>query len=294
MVGDSTQGYQVPPVPPAAGHPPAPPFGGHSPAAGFHPPPVPPCDGHPPAGPTFGNPPPWPAGFATNHPHTAPFLWNMPQAPSFGTTHLQPPPYTGLHPHLTPFAGQDLWSPAMGVHLHPEPLYGGFDLNASASDAAHSGGGRVRRDRASRAGRVPPSPDAASSRTQSRARKAINIADSSSFGNADDDGTTDNEDGSDDDTDNESSASSTADNADFLGVGGSAAAAQAAAHLQTGAGEPSCVVQGDTADSGGSDAVEVALADLFGRDHEVIPAVKAALALRRRKRQLLKKAILLV
>jgi len=88
-------------------------------------------------------------------------------------------------------------------------------------------------------------------------------------------------------------ASSTADNADFLGVGGSAAAAQAAAHLQTGAGEPSCVVQGDTADSGGSDAVEVALADLFGRDHEVIPAVKAALALRRRKRQLLKKAILL-
>ena len=53
------------------------------------------------------------------------------------------------------------------------------------------------------------------------------------------------------------------------------------------------MVQGDTADSGGSDAVEVALADLFGRDHEVIPAVKAALGQRRRKRELLKKAIVL-
>jgi hypothetical protein len=49
----------------------------------------------------------------------------------------------------------------------------------------------------------------------------------------------------------------------------------------------------DTADSGGSDVVDAALADLFGRDHEVIPAVKAALARWRRKRQLLKKAILL-
>ena len=49
------------------------------------------------------------------------------------------------------------------------------------------------------------------------------------------------------------------------------------AALQRGGGEPSPGIQVDTTNSGGLDAVEAALAELFGRDHFVIPAVKAAL-----------------
>ena len=56
---------------------------------------------------------------------------------------------------------------------------------------------------------------------------------------------------------------------------------------------PSDAVQLDTADSGGTDAVERALTEVFGRDHWVIPAVKAALEQRRRRRELVRKVVLL-
>jgi len=56
---------------------------------------------------------------------------------------------------------------------------------------------------------------------------------------------------------------------------------------------PSDAVQLDTADSGGTNAVERALAEVFGRDHWVIPAVKAALEQRRRRRELVRKVVLL-
>ena len=82
-------------------------------------------------------------------------------------------------------------------------------------------------------------------------------------------------------------ASSTADNAGFPGVGGAATAAQGAAPMATEA------VHQDTADSGETDAVDRALADVFGRDHWVIPAVKAALEESRRRRELVRQAVIL-
>ena len=82
-------------------------------------------------------------------------------------------------------------------------------------------------------------------------------------------------------------ASSTADNADFPGVGGGASAAQGDGPMATE------IVQQDTADSGETDAVDRALADVFGRDHWVIPAVKAALEESRRRRELVRQAIIL-
>ena len=82
-------------------------------------------------------------------------------------------------------------------------------------------------------------------------------------------------------------ASSTADNADFPGVGGGASAAQGDGPMATE------VVQQDTADSGETDAVDRALADVFGMDHWVIPAVKAALEESRRRRELVRQAVIL-
>lgn len=53
------------------------------------------------------------------------------------------------------------------------------------------------------------------------------------------------------------------------------------------------VVQQDTADSGETDAVDRALAYVFGRDHWVIPAVKAALEESSRRRELVRQAVIL-
>ena len=82
-------------------------------------------------------------------------------------------------------------------------------------------------------------------------------------------------------------ASSTADNADFPGVGGAPSASQGARPMAT---ED---VHQDTADSGQTDAVDRALADVFGRNHWVIPAVKAAREESRRRRELVRQAVIL-
>lgn len=79
-------------------------------------------------------------------------------------------------------------------------------MNASSSVAAQGGEGSDARGRGRRSGRVPPSPSAGTSWTQSAARNAINIDDNGNAGHAEDDDTDNNDDESDDDTDNESSA----------------------------------------------------------------------------------------
>ena len=71
-------------------------------------------------------------------------------------------------------------------------------MNASSSVAAQGGEGSDARGRGRGrcSGRVPPSPSAGTSWTQSAARNAINIDDDSSAGHAEDDDTDDNDDGS--------------------------------------------------------------------------------------------------
>ncbi|KAG2567467.1 hypothetical protein PVAP13_7NG357524 [Panicum virgatum] len=136
----------------------------------------------------------------------------------------------------------------------PAPIHSSLPSVSRIRAQGGEGSDARGRGRGRRSGRVPPSPSAGTSWTQSAARNAINIDDNGDAGHAEDDDTDNNDDESDDDTDNESSvrpsASSTADNVDFSGVGGSAAAAQAADPLQTGGGQPSAAGPGGSAAMG--------------------------------------------
>ncbi|KAL6847181.1 hypothetical protein ACP4OV_023034 [Aristida adscensionis] len=235
--------------------------------------------------------------YGAAHPGPPAFLYGAGFAAglAYGGHNVAPSMLGCQMPPMGLYAGMWAGDPSAGPSTRPcgAPLYpppvpeapGGHGQGNLASPAGRGRRGGRRRGTAS--------PTAVLARTRSVTRREESIANSANFANSIDVDDEDNNGSSDGDDDNDSLASSIADNADVIGIGGSAPAVQAAAGLNAAVSAAVQDEEGDAVDSGVDAALEAALADYFGKEDPIIPAMKAALEMNRRNMEMLKAALLL-